>query len=145
MTLRSKGFEIEKPSTNLCYLKPKVFPDWCSGNPLPISLKKKRPEHVQRPTHLPAACIASFSFSGCHIPKFVLTSKMENSEARNRFGGEKMTGESPHIGIHRDRKNCLDLTTYSSDHVFIQHALRMPCLPLRRRKSKILVAKTRQT
>ena len=89
MTLRSKGFEIEKPSTNLRYLKPKGFPDWCSGNPLPISLKKKRPEHVQRPTHLPAACIASFSFSGCHIPKFVLTSKMENSEARNRFGGEK--------------------------------------------------------
>ena len=76
----------------------------------------------------PPACIASFSFSGCRIPRFVLTSKMENSEARNRFGGEKMTGESPHIGIHRDRKNCLDLTTYSSDHVFIQHALRMPCL-----------------
>ena len=39
-----------------------------------------------------------------------------------------MKGESPHIGTHRNRKNCLDLTTYSSDHVFIQHALRMPCL-----------------
>lgn len=95
MTLRSKGFEIEKPSTNLRYLKPKGFPDWCSGNPLPINLKNMWPEHVQR-------------------LETVL--------------GVKNEGESPHIGTHRNRKNCLDLTTYSSDHVFIQHALRMPCL-----------------
>ena len=145
MTLRSKGFEIEKPSTNLCYLKPKGFPDWCSGNPLPISLKKKRPEHVQRPTHPPAACIASFSFSGCHIPKFVLTSKMENSEARNRFGGEKWKA-NPLTLEHTETGKIVWIWPRTLLIMFSSN-MHWECFafPLGRTKSKILAAKTHQT
>jgi hypothetical protein len=145
MTLRSKGFEIEKPSTNLRYLKPKGFPDWCSGNPLPINLKNMWPEHVQRSTHPPTCMHCEFFLFRMSHPKVRSTSKMENSEARNRFGGEKWKA-NPLTLEHTETGKIVWIWPRTLLIMFSSN-MHWECLafPLRRRKSKILVAKTRQT